>query len=123
MNRPRWLVLATFMLFALLACRVEMHTTFKTPESGQVRIAWTMTAEEEQMLQNATDSTAEELCNELGDEFKDDEDVTVTFDSTDEERTCVVQGPFDNLEELADIYGDDTTINQIGEVDGKFYYL
>ena len=123
MNRPRWLLLAGFMLFALLACRVEMHTTFKTPESGHVRLGWTMTAEEEQMLQNATDSTAEELCNELAAEIGDDDpQVSVTFDSTEEERSCVVEGPFDNLDQLAGIYGEDTTINKIGEEDGKFYY-
>ncbi len=124
MRKYLWLIFGGALLL-LMACRVDFHTQFQTPESGNVMISWTMTAEEEQMLASMDAGSAEDLCNEMKSEIMQDEEdeATVTFHEEDDgSKVCTIQGPFASLEELQDIYGEDTKINKIGEVDGKFIY-
>jgi len=124
MRKTFWVFLGGFLLL-LMACRLDFRTDFQDTESGNVRISWAVTAEEEQMLASLDAGTAEDLCNEMKDEMMADEEeeATVTFrEESDGTKVCTIQGPFKSLDELKEIYGDDTIINKLGEEDGKFYY-
>ena len=124
MRKYAWLLFGGALLF-LMACRLDFHTKFQDTESGTIMISWAITAEEEQMLASMEGGTAEDLCNEMKDEMLKDEagEASVTFREEDDgTKVCTIEGPFKSLDELRDIYGDDTTINKLGEEDGKFYY-
>ncbi len=123
MKRFRFWPLLAIALFVLLACRVDMHTTFDTPTSGKVEVSWTMTADEEHTLQSAAGQSAKEICDQMREQMtSDDPTAQVTFESKGDKRTCTATGKFTSIAELSDFYGDDTTINKIGEENGKFYY-
>ena len=124
MRKYAWLFLGGVLLM-LMACRLDFHTKFQDSESGTIMISWAITAEEEQMLVSMEGGTAEDLCNEMKDEMMQDEEeeATVTFQEKDDgTKVCTIEGPFKSLDELKDIYGDETVINKLGEENGKFYY-
>ena len=124
MRKTFWVFLGGFLLL-LMACRLDFRTDFQDTESGTVKISWAITSAEEQMLASMDAGSAEDLCNEMKDEMMtdDEEEATVTFREEDDgTKVCTIQGPFKSLDELKEIYGDDTTINKLGEEDGKFYY-
>ena len=108
----------------LAACSMDFHTKFDTPQSGTIEIVWTTTAEEAQMLQSMGSGTVEDMCNEMkSDMGKESENVTVEFSTDDNgNNICTVRGPFNSLQDLQDAYGEEVTVNRIGEENGKFYY-
>ncbi len=117
-------VLLPFLLFALLlfmACRLDSHTTFKTPESGTLEISWAMTDDEENIIKQATQMSAQQLC----DQFKEKTDAPnakVEFTKKGKEKICKVSVNFDSIAQLKKFYGEDVAVNYIGEKNGKFYY-
>lgn len=113
-----------FLLFVLLvfaACRLDSHTTFSTPNSGTLEISWSMTQDEESVIKQATQMDAQQLCNKFKEDL-DDPKAKVKFSKKGDEKICTVTAPFKSVNELKNLYGDDVTINRIGEGNGKFYY-
>ena len=108
----------------LAACTMDTHTKFDTPQSGTMEFVWVTTPEEAQMLQSLGSGSVEDLCNEMKSDIgADGEEVTVTFSTDDDgNNICTVSGAFATLQELQEMYGDDVTVNRLGEEDGKFYY-
>ena len=126
MNRSsswyRWLVLG-LIVGVLMACRMDMHTTFKTPSQGTVAISWQMNAEEENSLQQLGFGSAKELCDKISQDLATEgEKAEAKYDEKGDNKICTITGSFQNPAELTDFYGDDVTINKIAEENGKFYY-
>jgi len=123
-----WPLVLVGLLAFLLACRLDTHTAFTSTEQGNFSLSWAMTQEEESMLQSAGAGSAQDLCNEMQSDIQDEADddptkVQVQYSETDDgERICEISVSFDNLDELKQLYGEDTIVNQLGEEDGKFYY-
>jgi len=117
-------VFLPFLLFALLllvACRLDSHTTFKTPQSGTLEISWAMTEDEENIIKQATQMDAQQLCEQFK-QKTDAPNAKVEFTKKGKEKICKVSVGFDSIAQLKKLYGEDVTVNYIGEKDGKFYY-
>ena len=123
MRKVLFLLIGAAVLL-LAACSMDTHTKFDTTQSGTMDIVWTTTAEEAQMLQSLGSGTVEDMCNEMKSDLgSDGENITVTFSTDDNgNNICTLSGAFANLQELQDMYGEDITVNRLGEEDGKFYY-
>lgn len=116
------LVIASLLL---AACSVNIGTSVTTDGSGELRTEIGFTAEEKQSLLQLSSGSTENLCDSLQSEGQGlPPDATFTQEERGDETYCVTAQPFDNLDELTQLYGemDGVTINELSLENGKFVY-
>lgn len=122
----RKLSLVVILLTALLlsSCTIQFNTTIEKDGSGSVAVEIGFSETDIEMLDEFDGGTPEDFCEDMEDEGADiPEGATFEIEERGDEIWCVFTTPFDDIDELKDIYEEmGMTVNELELVDGELIY-